>query len=115
MGVVSRTSWSNNRQRDINIMLDQLRLESYCCCKLRLTTAVAVLGWVGILVSVLVIVGGILLAVIPPVLSEQFILILPDLHGNLHRGLGYGAPLDDLPLSRHPRGQEEQEEPPQRL
>merc|ERR1711874_310436 len=77
MGVVSRTSWSNNRQRDINIMLDQLRLESYCCCKLRLTTAVAVLGWVGILVSVLVIVGGILLAVIPPVLSEQFILILP--------------------------------------
>ena len=65
------------RQRDVNIMLDQLRLESYCCCKLRLTTAVAVLGWVGVLVSVLVIVGGILLAVIPPVLSEQFILILP--------------------------------------
>merc|ERR1711936_1212215 len=77
MGVVSRTSWSNNRQRDVNTMLDQLRLESYCCCKLRLTTAVAVLGWVGVLVSVLVIVGGILLAVIPPVLSEQFILILP--------------------------------------
>merc|ERR1711953_461300 len=75
--VVSPTSWSNNRQRDVNIMLDQLRLESYCCCKLRLTTAVAVLGWVGVLGSVLVIVGGILLAVIPPVLSEQFILILP--------------------------------------
>merc|ERR1712079_860853 len=74
--VVSPTSWSNNRQRDVNTMLDQLRLESYCCCKLRLTTAVAVLGWVGVLVSVLVIVGGILLAVIPPVLSEQLILIL---------------------------------------
>merc|ERR1711936_350025 len=55
MGVVSRTSWSNNRQRDVNTMLDQLRLESYCCCKLRLTTAVAVLGWVGVLVSVILI------------------------------------------------------------
>merc|ERR1711988_842398 len=68
---------THNRQRDVNIMLDQLRLESYCCCKLRLTTAVAVLGWVGVLVSVLVIVGGILLAVVPPVLTEEFILILP--------------------------------------
>lgn len=59
-------------------MLDQLRLESYgCCCKMRVTTAVSLLGWVGIITSVLAVLGGIVVAVVPPVISKQLIWILP--------------------------------------
>ena len=60
-------------------MLEQLRLESYgCCCKMRVTTAVGILGWIGIIISILFIIGGILLAVIPPVVnSDLLILIVP--------------------------------------
>lgn len=60
-------------------MLEQLRLESYgCCCKMRVTTAVSILGWIGIIISSLIIIGGILLAVIPPIISpNSLILIIP--------------------------------------
>ena len=51
-------------------MLDQLRLESYGC-KMRVKTAVSLLGWAGIIISVLGVLGGILLAVVtPPEFSE---------------------------------------------
>jgi len=61
-------------------MLDQLRLEKYgCCCKIRVTTAVSLLGWVGLIVSVLAVLAGILVAVVPPVVTNpnQLIWILP--------------------------------------
>ena len=40
-------------------MLDQLRLESYGC-KMRVTTAVSLLGWTGIITGVLAIIAGIM-------------------------------------------------------
>jgi len=49
-------------------MLDQLRLESYGC-NMRVTTAVSLLGWAGIIISVLSILSGILVAVVPTVVS----------------------------------------------
>ena len=49
-------------------MLDQLRLESYGC-NMRVTTAVSLLGWAGIIISVLSILSGILVAVIATVAS----------------------------------------------
>lgn len=59
-------------------MLEQLRLEDYgCCCKMRVTTAVSILGWVGIIVSVLAIIGGIIIAVVPPAISSQLLYIIP--------------------------------------
>ena len=42
-------------------MLDQLSLGS-CCCRMRVTTAVSILGWMGIIISVLVILADILAA-----------------------------------------------------
>ena len=42
-------------------MLDQLSLESYGC-RMRVTTAVSILGWMGIIISVLVIIADILAA-----------------------------------------------------
>ena len=43
-------------------MLDQLRLESYgLCCKMRVTTAVSLLGRVGIIISSLGLMAGIAL------------------------------------------------------
>ena len=51
-------------------MLDQLRLES-CCCRMRVTTAVSILGWKGIIISVMVIIAGILETVVQPVVAED--------------------------------------------
>ena len=45
-------------------MLDQLRMESFCC-KMRVTAAVSLLGWAGIITSVLAIIAGILVTVVP--------------------------------------------------
>ena len=46
-------------QREDPEMLDHLRLESYgFCCKMRVTTAVALLGWVGIIISTLGFLSG---------------------------------------------------------
>jgi len=48
-------------------MMDQLRMESYgFCCKMRVTAAVSLVGWSGIIISVLSIIAGILLAALTP-------------------------------------------------
>ena len=47
-------------------MLDQLRLESYgFCCKMRVDSAVSLLGWVGIIISTLGLMAGIALVNVP--------------------------------------------------
>ena len=59
-------------------MLDQLRLESYgFCCKLRVTTAVSLLGWAGIITSVLAIIAGILVTVVQSTVLVTLETFLP--------------------------------------
>ena len=58
--------------REEQNMLDQLRLESYgCCCRMKVYTAVALLGWVGIITSVLAVIAGITVAVLSTLYSHQ--------------------------------------------
>jgi len=46
-------------------MLDKLRLESYgLCCKMRVDSAVSLLGWVGIIISTLGLMAGIALVIV---------------------------------------------------
>ena len=46
-------------------MLDQLRLESYgFCCKMRVDSAVSLLGWMGIIISSLGLMAGIALVIV---------------------------------------------------
>ena len=46
-------------------MLDKLRLESYgLCCKMRVDSAVSLLGWVGIIISSLGLMAGIALVIV---------------------------------------------------
>ena len=54
-------------------MLDKLRLESYgLCCKMRVTTAVSILGWVGIIINSLGLMAGIALVSIFFLFSSDF-------------------------------------------
>ena len=65
-------------------MLNQLRLEGYFSfCKMRVSTAVSLLGWVGIVISLLAVIAGILVAVddifhyLPYLFSIPLYLTLP--------------------------------------
>ena len=58
-------------------MLDQLRLESYgLCCKMKVTTAVTLLGFAGITISIVAIIAG-FLAALDTYILVPFILIRP--------------------------------------
>ena len=57
-------------------MLDQLRLESYGC-RMRVTTAVSLLGWTGIITSVLAILAVMVVAVLFPLPSSDYIFLSP--------------------------------------
>jgi len=63
----------NSGEREDPNMLGQLRLESYgFCCKMRVTTAVYLLGWAGIIISSLGLLTGIALAIVPTIFLPDF-------------------------------------------
>jgi len=63
----------NSGEREDPTMLGQLRLESYgFCCKMKVITAVSLLGWFGIISSSLGLLAGIALAIIPTIFFPDF-------------------------------------------
>ena len=61
-------------------MLEQQRLDSYGCCgKMKVTKAINILGWIGIIISGLFIIGGILLAVYLNLIIPGVVIILVSL------------------------------------